>query len=122
MVWRVLRPFDGGGVHVVHRRRYHGSEQSPRRKRGIVDFTQGMGIVGSLCVFLLVALVAVKLRRRSHRGGAFGPGPGLVGAYDGFQTRERQQAMELIVEERAAEKSPEYPTGNLPELENPRRE
>jgi hypothetical protein len=37
-----------------------------------------------------------------------------------MQNRERQRALDLIVEEKAAERRPEYPDGNLPDLEDPR--
>lgn len=84
-----------------------------------MEIMQGFGYLGSLGFFLLLVLVGLKLRRR-RRGGGFGPG--IIGAYDGFQTQDRRHAMELIVEERAAEKRPEYPDGNLPDLERPRRD
>jgi hypothetical protein len=87
-----------------------------------MDLLQGLGYLGSFGFVTLLVLVGRKLRQR-RRSGAFGPGlgPGLVGAYDAFHTHEKRQAMELIVEERAAEKRPEYPDGNLPELERPER-
>ena len=35
---------------------------------------------------------------------------------------DQRNAVEVIVEQRAAERRPEYPDGNLPDLEDPRRE
>lgn len=67
---------------------------------------------------LLVLLLVVGMSRRARRhGGAFRAG--IVGAIYEWQNRDKQKALEIIVEGKAAEKRPEYPDGNLPELESP---
>ncbi len=40
---------------------------------------------------------------------------------DELLTKDRRQAVEVIVEERAGERDPETADGNLPELEMPRK-
>lgn len=78
------------------------------------------GELGSLLsggvVILLLVWVGIRLRRRRQTGGF---GPGLIGAVYELQSKDKRQAMELIVEQRAEEKRPEYPDGNLPDLERP---
>ena len=44
-----------------------------------------------------------------------------MGAIYGMLNEDKQKAVEIIVEERAAERRPEYPDGNLPDLEAPKR-
>jgi MYXO-CTERM domain-containing protein len=75
------------------------------------------GIVWSGGLLLLVLVVLLSRRARRH-GGAFRSG--IVGAVYDWQNRDKQKALEIIVEGRAAEKPPEYPDGNLPELQSPR--
>ncbi len=68
---------------------------------------------------LVVLLLAVVLSRRAKKhGGAYRAG--VAGAMYEFQNRDKQRALDVIVEERAAERRPEYPDGNLPDLESPR--
>jgi hypothetical protein len=43
-------------------------------------------------------------------------GPGAIGALYDFLNEDKRRAMEIIVEQRAEERRPEYPDGNLPEL------
>jgi len=68
---------------------------------------------------LIVLLLVVGLSRRARRhGGAFRAG--VVGATYEWQNRDKQKALEIIVDGKAAENRPEYPDGNLPELESPK--
>jgi len=68
----------------------------------------------------LVVVLAVLLKRRARRhGGAMRAG--IVGALYDWQNRDKQKALDLIVEGRAEERRPEYPDGNLPELEGSER-
>ena len=67
----------------------------------------------------LVLLVIVLLSRRARRhGGALRAG--AVGALYEWQTRDKQKALDVIVEGKAAETRPEYPDGDLPQLQSPR--
>lgn len=55
-------------------------------------------------------------RRRSSR-----PGAGAVGTIYDMLNEDKRKAVEIIVEQRAEERRPEYPDGNLPDLENPKK-
>ena len=75
-------------------------------------------IVTWLGGFLILALiVALKRRARRHGGAARA---GVVGAIYEWQNQDKQRALDVIVEGRAAETRPEYAEGNLPELESPK--
>ena len=67
-------------------------------------------------VFLL--LIVLSRRARRH-GGTLRAG--IVGATYEWQNRDKQKALEIIVEGKAAERRPEYPDGDLPQLEIPKR-
>jgi hypothetical protein len=69
--------------------------------------------------FLLVVLIVALSRRARRHGGAYKAG--VIGAMYEFQNRDKREALELIVENKAEETRPEYPDGNLPDLEDPRR-
>jgi len=67
----------------------------------------------------LVLLLIVMLSRRARRhGGAYRAG--VVGAMYEWQNKDKQNALDVIVEGKAAETRPEYPDGDLPQLESPR--
>ena len=53
-------------------------------------------------------------RRRTHLG------PGAIGTLDEFLNEDRRKAIEIIVEQRAEARDPEFAEGNLPELEAPK--
>ena len=44
-----------------------------------------------------------------------------IGAMYDFQDRDKRQALEYIVEDRAAERSLQHVDGNLPDLELPKK-
>ena len=67
-------------------------------------------------VVVVVAIWVLKRRARRH-GGAMRSG--VVGAVYEWQNQDKQKALDVIVEGKAAERRPEYPDGNLPELESP---
>jgi len=65
---------------------------------------------------VLVLIILISRRARRH-GGAFRAG--VVGSIYDMQNRDKQKALEIIVEGKAAERRPEYPDGDLPQLEKP---
>ena len=71
-------------------------------------------LVWTLGALVIVALILVTRRARKH-GGALQAG--LVGATYEMHNRDKQRALDLIVQKKAAARRPEYPAGNLPELE-----
>ncbi len=73
-------------------------------------FYGGAGVV-------LLLLVVLSRRARRH-GGALRAG--VVGAMYEWQNKDKQKALDVIVEGKAAETRPEYPDGDLPQLESPK--
>ena len=55
----------------------------------------------------------LHVRRRDHIGSA------ATGALDELLTKDRKEAIQIIVEERAEATDPETANGNLPDLESP---
>jgi hypothetical protein len=74
-------------------------------------------------VLLVLVVVAVSLfgRADGEYRGSSGPGAGAYGAVYDLLNEDKRNAVEIIVEERAAARDPEDADGNLPELENPKR-
>jgi hypothetical protein len=68
--------------------------------------------------FLILVLVVVLKRRARRHGGAVRAG--VVGAMYEWHNQDKQRALDVIVEGKAAETRPECPDGNLPELESPK--
>jgi hypothetical protein len=66
-------------------------------------------------VFLLLIILS---RRAKRHGGTLRAG--VVGATYDWQNRDKQKALEVIVEGKAAERRSEYPDGVLPRLESPK--
>jgi hypothetical protein len=80
-----------------------------------VDDAAAMGeMVWTFAGLVLVVLILITRRARKH-GGALQAG--LVGATYEMHTRDKQKALDLVVQKKAAARRPEYPAGNLPELE-----
>jgi hypothetical protein len=72
-------------------------------------------------VLLLVAFaVGSTFRRRRHGRGGAGPGPAAAGAIYDLLNQDKRNAIELIVEEKAAARDAEDADGNLPDLQHPR--
>jgi hypothetical protein len=68
-------------------------------------------------VVYLASRVTGRGRSRRRRGGVGSAAMGTV--YD-LLNEDKRRAIEIIVEEKAEERRPEYPDGNLPDLEDPR--
>jgi hypothetical protein len=69
-------------------------------------------------VALVVAVAAMRRKRGSRRRG--GVGSAAAGAMDGLLNQEKRNAIEVIVEQRAAARDPEDKDGHLPDLAKPR--
>lgn len=66
--------------------------------------------------FLVLLLIVLLSRRARRHGGAYRAG--VVGAMYEWQNQDKQKALDVIVEGKAAETRPEYPDGDLPQLES----
>jgi hypothetical protein len=70
-------------------------------------------------VVLVLLIVAVgKTRGQRRRGGI---GTAAAGSIYDMLNEDKRNAVEIIVEERAAAKDPEDRDGNLPDLDHPKR-
>ena len=73
----------------------------------------------AIVIFVFIVLLAVKRMRRSRPAGqrTFRPGPGTAGTIYDLLNEDRRNAIEVIVEDKAAYTEPEHADGNLPDLE-----
>ena len=71
-----------------------------------------------LVVIVLLIVAVGKTRGQRRRGGI---GTAAAGSIYGLLNEDKRNAIEVIVEERAAAKDPEDRDGNLPDLDNPKR-
>jgi hypothetical protein len=71
-------------------------------------------------VAIVLLVIAVRRTRRGRRR-LGGVGPSAAGTLDAFLGQDKRNAIEIIVEERAAARDPEDRDGNLPDLEAPRK-
>jgi hypothetical protein len=80
------------------------------------------GVVWAVVVLVFVAAIVASAfsKRRDYRGGS-GPGAAAAGAVYDLLNQDKRNAIEIIVEDRAAARDPEDADGNLPDLQNPRR-
>ncbi len=67
---------------------------------------------------IAIGVVVLLLSRIGHprRGG---PGPAAIGSMYDFLHEDKRKAVEIVLEERAAERDEEHIDGNLPDLEHP---
>ena len=78
---------------------------------------------GLVWAVILLAIVGGFVAVMSSKGGQAhgGPGPGASGAVYDLLNQDKRNAIELIVEDKAAARDPEDADGNLPDLEQPKR-
>jgi hypothetical protein len=81
-----------------------------------MDSLTVLGVVYAGIPVLFLLLIVLSRRARRH-GGTLRAG--VVGALYEWQDRHKQKALDVIVEGKAAERHPEYPDGDLPQLESP---
>lgn len=75
-------------------------------------------------VFLVVILIVLVGRARGRRSNAprrGGVGSGAAGAVYDWLNQDKQKAIDIIVEGQAEARRPEYPAGNLPDLDSPEK-
>ena len=65
--------------------------------------------IASLAILLIVVVMIRVIYRKTRRraGGGFGIGPGASGALYGFLNEDKQNAIEIIVEQKTADVDPE---------------
>jgi hypothetical protein len=66
----------------------------------------------------IVAVIVLFSRQRRHRSRV---GAAAAGSLYDMLNEDKRNAVEIVVEERAAARDPEDRDGNLPDLENPSR-
>ena len=81
-----------------------------------MDSLTVLGVLYAGIPVLFLLLIVLSRRARRHGGTLRG---GVVGAMYEWQDRDKQKALDVIVEGKAAERHPEYPDGDLPQLESP---
>ena len=69
-----------------------------------------------LAAAVIVIFIVSMLTRQRRRGGL---GSAAVGSVYGMLNEDKRNAVEIIVEERAAARDPEDRDGNLPDLNHP---
>jgi hypothetical protein len=77
-----------------------------------------LGVLYAAAPVVFLVLIVLSRRARRH-GGTLRAG--VVGATYEWEDRDKQKALDVIVEGKAAERHPEYPDGDLPQLESPRK-
>jgi hypothetical protein len=76
-------------------------------------------LLWGICLIGISVCAIFRHRKRKKLPYSFRPrscGSGAVGAIYDLLNEEQRHAVEIIVEQRAEERRPEYPDGNLPEL------
>jgi hypothetical protein len=81
-----------------------------------MDAAQIVEAVWVAGAMVLVLAILVTRRARKH-GGAYQAG--VVGALYEWQNKDKQRALDVIVEGRAAARRPEYPDDTLPDGDRP---
>lgn len=74
-----------------------------------------------IAILLLAVFMSQRKTSRSRGRRRGGVGTAAVGSVYGLLNEDKQRAVDIIVEEKAGERRPEYPDGNLPDLDDPTR-
>ncbi len=92
-----------------------------------MDLSGWIGSLVALVVFVLLLLGALALiagavvsgtrSARTHHGASLRTG--VAGSMYDWLNQDKQKAIEIIIEEKAEARRPEYPDGNLPDLDSP---
>ena len=85
-----------------------------------MDPDSGAGLVWAVVLLAIVGGFIAIVSSKGNRGHG-GPGPGASGAVYDLLNQDKRNAIELIVEDKAAARDPEDADGNLPDLVNPKR-
>lgn len=80
-----------------------------------MDSATVLGVLYAAAPVVFLLLILLSRRARRH-GGTLRAG--VVGAMYEWQDRDKQKALDVIAEGKAAERHPEYPDGDLPQLES----
>ena len=83
-----------------------------------MDSAMVLGVLYAAAPVVFLFLIVLSRRARRH-GGTLRAG--VVGAMYEWQDRDKQKALDVIVEGKAAERHPEYPDGDLPQLESAKK-
>ena len=67
-------------------------------------------------VFILALVVGIVLRRVTTRRGRSRLGPAAVGSVYDMLNKDKREAAQIVIEERAEARDPEDAEGNLPDL------
>jgi hypothetical protein len=81
-----------------------------------MDAAQLADLVWAGGALVLVVIILLTRRARRHGGALRG---GVVGALYEWQSRDKQRALDLIVEGRAEARRPEYPDDTLKDPDAP---
>ena len=76
---------------------------------------------GLVVVVLAIVFGGSAYQKRRGYEPHSGPGAGASGAVYDLLNQDKRNAIELIVEDKAASRDPEDADGNLPDLEEPKR-
>ena len=71
------------------------------------------GVAGD---FILALIVGIVLRRVITRRGRSRLGPAAVGSVYDMLNKDKREAVQIVIEERAEARDPEDAEGNLPDL------
>jgi hypothetical protein len=82
-------------------------------------YTLAMTFEGVAGLIVIALIVAIALRRVVTRRGRARLGPAAAGAVYDMLNKDKREAVEVIVEERAEARDPEDAEGNLPDLDEP---
>lgn len=91
-------------------------EAAPGGSMGVMDAGQVVELVWAAGALVLVVIVLISRRARRHGGSLRS---GVVGAMYEWQNRDKQRALELIVEGKAEARRPEYPDDTVDDPETP---